>query len=478
MRTPLVLTFVGSCLALHVFAGCSDDETGAAPTSSSSSGGSSGASSSGGSSGASSSGGSSGASSSGSSGDDGGGDGGIPVKSCATPVRVDTLRGVNGSDRISAASYGNKWAVTWFQIGSVSPDALYHAKARFFDGNTLLTEQDLGTYDYSVTAGLVSDGNGHGFFSRVMSNTDSERYVLDYATGAFGAGTAFDGTNFSDGAQQMAAIPGGGAISLYRSAAGVMADRWLPGDPTWKTTALAGAPANSYGQRLRVNATGKAAAAWYSSDGSGTTISVATFNGTSWAPTATKLLAAAGGPLGVLEIGIYSNGDVLVVYEQGADQIFHHVRLTASTGVFGTVGDIGTATNAATYPPGVIIDPMDRVTVTYLDGAKAMARRDLGAGFLPVQDLGAATGQRIDLDPTTNNVFIVTYQLPTLSIRGVTPTSNTWTAAIPLNLGVSNQEDPKRQAATVFDSAGKPTVLSQMDAPGTGGLELFYVKCQ
>ena len=393
------------------------------------------------------------------------------------PVRVDTLRGVNGSDRISAAGYGNKWAVTWFQIGTASQDGLYHAKARFFDGNALLTEQDLGTYDYGLIGGLVSDGNGHGFFSRQISTSTADRYVLDYATGALGTGASFGGTN-SDSAQAMATIPGGGAFSLYRSGTGVMADRWLPGDPTWKTTGLAGTPVNSSGLRIRVNATGKAAAAWYSTDGSGTTINVSTYDGATWSAQRTKLLPAAGGSIGVLEIGVYANGDVLVVYEHGADQIFHHVRLTATTGVFGTVGDIGTATNAATYAPGVIIDPMDRVTVTYLDNGKAMARRDVGAGFLQVQDLGAATSQRIDLDPTTNNVFVVTYQMPTLSIRGVTPASNTWSAAIPLNLGISNQEDPRLAAATVFDSAGKPTVISQMDAPGSGGLELFYAKCQ
>ena len=45
-------------------------------------------------------------------------------------------------------------------------------------------------------------------------------------------------------------------------------------------------------------------------------------------------------------------------------------------------------------------------------------------------------------------------------------------------MGIKNGTLPRRQTAVVFDTAGRPTVLSMQDAAGAGGLELFSAKCR
>lgn len=75
-------------------------------------------------------------------------------------------------------------------------------------------------------------------------------------------------------------------------------------------------------------------------------------------------------------------------------------------------------------------------------------------------------------------MILVTYKMPGLRIQGVAPASNTWSAQVPIDMGISNQMHVGRQVATVFDSAGRPTVLSMQNKVGIGGLELWYAKCQ
>lgn len=470
MRSQILFLLFASTLAIHVACGSEGDDAnnGAA---SSSSGGSSGTSSGGASS-------SGAASSSGSSGDDGGDAGPPPiVASCDPPVRVDTLRGVNGADLITAAGEGNKWAVTWYQAPAVSGDGLAHFKGRVFDGTAMKDEEDLGVYEYNTSNGLVSDGNGHAFV-QALTGGSAKRYMVDFAGGAFGDATAFTGV---DGLQPwgLAAIPGGGALSVFRDGTKIAAERWLPGDVAWQGTDLAGGPAFVFGVRAFAIAGGKGAALWYANNGASIDISVTFFDGAAWSMPAVKSLASADGALGFLEGGIYSNGDVLFVYTQASSPVVHTVRVHAANNTMDPVVDVGSATGASTTAPGVVIDPSDRVSIAYLELGHAKVTRNLGAGFEAAPDLGPADSFRLDRDPTTNDLYLLTYQQQNFSIRGLPAAGPTWSPPVALvGVGITTGMTLSRQTAMTFDAAGKPNVFAMHEAPGAGGLQLVNVKCK
>ena len=470
MRTQILFLLFSSTLALHFACGSESEESNNGA--SSSSGGSSGASSSG----AASSSGT--ASSSGSSGDDGGDSGPPPlITTCDAPVRVDTLRGVNGADLVTATSFGNKWAVTWYQAASSSNDGLSHFKGRVFDGTVMKDEQDLGTYEYNTSNALVSDGAGHAF-AQALTSGSAKRYVVDFAAGTFGNATSFTGV---DGLQPwgLAAIPGGGALSVFRDGTKVASERWLPADPTWKATDLAGSPSLVFGVRAFAITGGKGAALWYANNGAVTDISVAFFDGTNWSAPVVKSLAQADGALGFLEGGMYSNGDVLFVYTQAATPVVHTVRVHAADKAMDPVVDIGSATGASTTAPGVVIDPSDRVSIAYLDLGHAKVARNVGSGFETAPDLGPAETFRFDRDPTTNDLYLLTYRQQSFSVRGLPAAGTTWSPPVPfIGVGITSGMTLSRQTAMAFDSAGKPIIFSMHEAPGAGGLQLVYVKCK
>lgn len=469
MRTPILFLLFSATLALHVACGSEDGDS--SNNAASSSGGSSGASSGGASS-------SGTTSSSGSSGGDGGDAGPPPiVASCDPPVRVDTLRGVNGADLITAAGYGNKWAVTWYQAPAVSGDGQAHFKGRVFDGTAMKDEEDLGVYEYNTSNGLVSDGNGHAFVQALIGGA-AKRYTVDFAGGAFDDGATFAGI---DGLQPwgLAAIPGGGALSVFRDGNKIASERWLPGDASWNATNLAGAPAFVFGVRAFAIAGGKGAALWYVNNGPMIDISVTFFDGSAWGTPAVKSLANEGGALGFLEGGIYSNGDVLFVYTQASSPVVHTVRVHAADKSMDPVVDIGSATGASTTAPGVVIDPSDRVSIAYLDLGHAKVTRNVGAGFEPAPDLGPADTFRLDRDPTTNDLYLLTYKMQNLSVRGLPAAGATWSGPVVLTgVGITSGMTLSRQNAMVFDPTGKPTIFSMHEASGAGGLQLVYVKCK
>ncbi len=400
--------------------------------------------------------------------------GGPVVKSCDAAVRIDSLRGVNGSVRIGAAGNGDKWVAAWFQIALVSPDSQFHLKARSFDGTALGTETDLGIDNQNFMVPMVGDGNGHAFLDR-NNGAGGDHFVYDFAAGTWGASTPFPVTGSLDPFAQ-AAFSGGGAISLYRNGTNELAEKWLPADPTWKSTGLLGLPAAAFGLRISTAVgTTKASAVWYSNDGSGgSDLSFAMYDGATWSSVVTKNIA---GTPSAFETATFSNGDMLGVWVDGSAQTVHAVRVHPN-GTFDAVVDLGTAAGGGGNGPLVVIDAQDRVTVAWSDNGTIHARRNLGSSFGATDDFGAGFGFRLDLDPKTSNVALVTYKTPSLIIRGIGGADAAWTSPVTLNAGISNQEYPKTNAAVVFDSAGKPTVITMQDAPGAGGLELFYVKCK
>ncbi len=411
-------------------------------------------------------------------GNDAGGDGGTsgPLATCDAPARVDTLRGVDGSVTISATGYGDKWVVTWYQLALVSPDSMYHWKARTFDGAALATEIDLGTDVFGNQSPIVSDGAGHAFAQRFRSS-DGERRVFDFASGTFAAGTAFPQVNSAVEIFALAAIPGGGAMSLFRDGTNVLADKWLSG--SWAPTNLAGSPGLSFGLRLAVNAAGKAVALWYNANAGGpggNDLHVAAYDGAAWSAPVTLNLPNAVGQTSTFTPVVLSNGDAIIGYLQGADTIVSH-RFHPN-GTFDAPIPVESSAGATAGKFAIVADASDRVTFAFLKAGHVHVRRDLGAGYLAEQDVTTGTDYRLDVNPATQEVTLVTYKMPTLQVQRIAPTSNTWTASIPLNMGISNGTLPQRQAAVVFDSAGRPTVLSMQEAAGAGGLELFSAKCR
>lgn len=470
MRSRLLVLLFSSTLAISVACGSEADDSnnGAA---SSSSGSSSGGASSGGAS-------SSGAASSsgGSSGD--GGDAAAPaiVTTCEPPVRVDTLRGVNGADLLTAAGYGDKWAVTWYQAASVSGDGQSHFKGRVFDGTAMKAEQDLGVYEYNTSNGLVSDGNGRAFLQALVGGT-AKRFIVDFAAGTFASGTTFTGV---DGLQPwgLAAIPGGGALSVFRNGTKIASERWLPADADWKPTDLAGSPALVFNVRAFATAAGKGAALWYENKGATTEVSVTFFDGMNWSAPAAMSLATNDGAIGFLEGGIFSNGDVLVVYTHGASPVVHTVRVHAADRTMDQVVDVGTATGASTTAAGVIIDPSDRISIAYRDLGHAKVTRNVGTGFEPAPDLGPAESFRLERDPTTNDLYLLTYWQQSYSVRGLAALGSTWSPPVPfIGVGITSGMTLSRHTAVAFDTKGKPTVFSMHEAPGPGGLQVVYSKC-
>ena len=395
-----------------------------------------------------------------------------PLSACDPATRVDTLRGVNGAVTLSAAGYGDKWVVTWFQIASVSPDSQYHWKARYFDGAALATEVDLGIDVYGVQNPIVADGSGRAFAQR-FNSSDSDRRVFDFATGTFASATTFPVVNSGDEFFALAPIPGGGALSLFRNGTNVVADKWVPATPSWTTTGLAGLPALSYGLRVAANAAGKAVALWYNSDGSGgNDLHVAAYDGATWSAPVTKSLPNDGGSSGEFQPVMLPNGDAIIGWVQSGTSI---VTSRFHGGTFDAPVEVEAAAGSAKLD--MVADSAGRVSVAFFKGGHVHVRRDLGAGYLAEQDVATATDYRLAVNPATDEVTLVTYNLPTLQIQRIAPTSNTWTASLPMNMGISNGTLPKRQTAVVFDSAGRPTVLSMQDASGSGGLELFAAKC-
>ena len=379
-------------------------------------------------------------------------------------MRVDTIRGVNGSVGIGAAAEGNKWAVSWHHIVD------YHWYARVFDGTTLKDEVDLGTDTYSAGNLLLDDGNGRAF-----SQNDDKRRILDWSTGTFEAETTFSETTSYT---SLAAIPGGGAISLYRNGANtnIVSDRWLPGTPTWTATNLAAAV--GYEIRVYANAAGKAIGLWYNSTATDTTLSVVAFDGSNWGTAATKTFDNASGSLNTVDGAILASGDFLLVTQRGGNGTLQSYKFNAGAGTFDAAVDVGQSVNNQSTRPSIVIDASDRITLAYLDSGHAKARRDVGAGWLAEQDLGAATMVKLAVDRTSSNVVAVTYAAPSLSIHALTGTGNTWSAAVTMTgLGITNQMFAY-MVSTVFDGSGHPMTFAEQEAAGTGGLELSYVKCQ
>jgi len=415
----------------------------------------------------------------GSTNPDGGGDGGTGgpvVTSCPAGVRIDTLRGVNGSTSMSAAGYGDKWTAVWLQNSTVSPDNQIHLKGRTFDGAALLPEHDFGIDNFGNANAAVADGTGRAFLQRYVGPA-GDRFVFDFTTGTWGAGTPFSVVNSGTDPMALTALPTGGAISLYRDGTNVLADRWLPATPTWTTTGLAGLPALVAGLRLFVNATGKAAAMWYLPDGTGTTISVTTFDGTAWAPTKTELVPLADGSLAGLEGAIYANGDVRLLYAVGAASTLKTMRYSAAAGTFDAAVTIGASPSGSGVSAQVVIDDQDRVTHAWIDNGKLQVRRDTGAGLGAAQDFGSSLGFRLDLDRKSSNVTLLSYDTPKLTIRGISGAGTTWTPAVETNVGLTANHTVRYMSTVVFDSKGKPTVIAMQDLAGAGGLALSYSKC-
>jgi hypothetical protein len=122
------------------------------------------------------------------------------------------------------------------------------------------------------------------------------------------------------------------------------------------------------------------------------------------------------------------------------------------------------------------VDYADHVTVAWLRAGHAWVRRDLGAGFLATQDLGAADSYALAVDRATSNVTLLTLRVNMLYIQRSAPTTNTWAAMIPMNMGFSTML-LKSNSSVVFDGAGPPD--RHLGAGRTrAGLELFYAKCR
>ncbi len=230
---------------------------------------------------------------------------------------------------------------------------------------------------------------------------------------------------------------------------------------------------------LPVNAAGKAIGAWQASDGAGgTNISVAPFDGSSWATATVHDFVIAAGYAQNFSYAALSNGDAIVAYAAGPNGDILSMRFHASNGTFDAPVSVESVSASASTQPVVVADASDRVTYAWLRAGHAYARRDLGAGLLATADLGAASSVSLTLNPTTGDVVALTYRLDMLEIQRIGATDTTWPNLLPTNVGVSNGMTVGRQAAVVFDSAGTPTLLTMQNAPDAGGFELVYTKCQ
>lgn len=419
-------------------------------------------------------------------GDDGGGSeaGGpnaLSPVTCAAPIRIDSLRGVNGSSTISAAHSGDRWLVLWYQIGAVSQDSKEHLKGRFFDGTTLGAEQDIASDQaYEPPLPIAVDGTGRGFTQFVEPT--AQQVAIDFATGGFTKTPFSPGAAGSDTPVAIAPIPAGGALSVYRTGAGVAADRWDVGEQKWKPTDLTG-PAVLSDLRAVTNGAGKGAATWIVSDGgSGYNLTVATWDGAHWTSKTKNFPLDSGLSVGFFRPAVQANGDVQVIWQVGSRYLkgsVYHPSAAAgaewdSPTTFRDAGESGSLSE-----PLLLVDNADRFSVGWLEASKAWVRKGSGGTLADPVDLGSATSFALALDPFANPTALTFDLADRIAIRRSPASGNEWSPRVPTGVGISNGVQLGRQAAVVFDAAGHPTIITQNDATGAGiGLGLVYAACR
>lgn len=419
-------------------------------------------------------------------GDDAGGDGGpnaLEPVACEKRVRIDGLRGVDGSSTMSATHSGDRWVVLWYQIGAVSPDAKYHVKGRVFDGAALLAEQDLGIEQgYAPPIPIVADGAGHGF-TQWFEESGGQRAVLDFAAGSFSKSAFAAVSNGKSTPVTMAPLAAGGAVSAYRTDTAVAADRWDPADSTWKSTNLTG-PAQLDDLQLATNAAGKAAATWNVSDGAGgTNLTIATWDGATW-KTATKSFPLADGLLasGFRHV-VLDDGDVFFAWLVGGRVIetsTYHPSAAAGSEWDAPLPIEESTESLGSSAPLVVRDGNGRIAIGWLRGTNAFVRRRATNTWADKEDLGAADSLRLAVDPFSNLVALTTRLADGIGIARSPAGGASWSARVPVGVGISNGTNLLRMADVVFDTAGRPTVLSMQDLPDDPGvgLGLVYAKCK
>jgi hypothetical protein len=392
--------------------------------------------------------------------------------SCEAPIRLDTTGNISAIENIVAASVGTKFVVAWQQDGFVSTGKVL---GTIVDGTAVGPEVDLsGAAVLAPHLAIAVDSTGRGFLQ-----WRGARRVVDFAASMFAPATTFaSDTNSGLG---LAAIPSGGALSLYSKngvAPQTSVEQWKPAGMSWQDTGLVG-PSPIDSGTVKTNAAGHAVAAWSTGQ---LVVSAVAFDGSTWGPSISPhdFGGDAGSPA-TYDYDVYPNGDALFVvsYPDRIDAVKY------------SAGQWGAPTAIPSAGPSdilrIVIDAMGRATVAWVGAqmgpnAATHVSRNLGSGWTMPQSLGAAAvggTHRLVLDPDSRPVVVNVDRSSSanpMMIWRAAPDGTTWSSTTtPL---VSNNDILEKDAPVTF--AGGYTILMapQSATDGGRGQQLFATRCR
>jgi hypothetical protein len=404
---------------------------------------------------------------------------------CGPVERIDTEGGVSNSHEIVAASFAGKILVSWQQDSTGTA-------TRFFDGTSWLAPI---SFDPGANAlgRIVVDGAGKAFLSSrswYQNAPVARRTVFDFETGVFAAPTAFaadlDGETFQT--IDVAALPGGGALYVYRAVDGVRADRWSPDTGAWGPSQIIAPRADNV--RVASNAAGQAVAFVWTTDLKANAVSRAvTFDGSAWsAPSAPR-----SGTVQAFRLGALPSGEG-VIFTTGAGSPFEITRVRPGLG--GGACEFLAAESVVSEPtPGgrftdLAVDALGRVTVAWTAPVirasylhDVFTRRYVNGGWAETQLLAHADTTSLAVDPVSKSVVALTESpvgspvghVGAVSVQRVAADANTWSA--PVSTGIANPFSLDLSAAVGFRSGGAAVVFSRKPHGASSDLGLFAATC-
>jgi hypothetical protein len=385
-----------------------------------------------------------------------------PLSACSAPAAIDSAH--MPANFVVATTQGNgKYTVLWDEVGPAMGTLVY--KYRFFDGATLHPEQTLA--NVGTNPGLLAaDGLGNAYAAFPLGLA-----VISPSTGLSGPTAPFTTQLGSLYSMSLAPLRAGGAFILVTRAgdggnASAYTTRYDPTAATWSTPELR-EMGMFYAPDMAVNAKGQAVAAWLGAETGGTTaLSIATFDGTTWAkPTHTTIgTPAAGQGPDSFSIAAYSNGDALIVYGDyngGTNRLMKAQRYRTVTGLW-DAPDTLLAASGVGPNTAVAIDDADRVTAVYQNYTTenhASANRNLGAGWSTSVDLGAMPALNFTLDPTGDPVVVVNGASGP-ALRRAAASGSTWDPPVVAGFKMATS-NPVMASSVAFDAAGHPVVAQR-----------------
>lgn len=410
----------------------------------------------------------------------------LPPLACGRVERIDTEGGLVSDKAIVAGSFAGKTLVSWQQYST-------SAAARFFDGTSWLAPTGFDP-DAWRSGRIAVDGKGRAFlnsFATVQPDTVVRRVVFDFATGLFAPPTTVDAdvgatTGDSFEAIDIAALPGGGALSVYRAVDGIRADRWSSDTGAWAPSQIIAPREDSV--RIATNAAGQAVAVAWSRDFKGNVVSSAiTFDGSSWSAPS----APYHGISRAFVLGVLPSGEGVIATSGG----YSPVEITrVRPGLAGGPSEF-LAPEPVVSAPGpkqgeiqfssVAVDALGRITVAWtvrvFPGPRhhVFARRYISGAWAETQLLGHAPSVSLAVDPASNSVVALTVDpegspVNTVAVQRVAADANTWSAPIATGMVTDNASF---HAAVGFRSSGAAIVFAKQALAKQGERGLFAATC-